>query len=59
MTEGMLTKQLNYMEYFSDLPDENGRVEILNIHTAKMRANGKLSKEVDIYTLARKTHNLN
>lgn len=34
------------------LPDENGRVQILNIHTKKMVENGILSPDVDIKKLA-------
>lgn len=39
------------------LPDEHGRVQILNIHTAKMREQGKLDQDVDINELAAKTKN--
>jgi len=39
------------------LPKENGRVQILNIHTRKMKANGKLSSDVDIAELASITKN--
>jgi vesicle-fusing ATPase len=39
------------------LPKEEGRVQILNIHTAKMRSNGKLGKDVDIEELAKITKN--
>jgi vesicle-fusing ATPase len=39
------------------LPDENGRVQILNIHTSKMRKAGYLSPSVDIQDLAQKTKN--
>jgi vesicle-fusing ATPase len=39
------------------LPKEEGRVQILNIHTAKMRSNGKLGKDVDIDELAKITKN--
>lgn len=34
------------------LPDENGRLHILNIHTTKMREYGKLDKNVDLAELA-------
>ena len=39
------------------LPDENGRVQILGIHTAKMRASGALDSDVDILELAALTKN--
>lgn len=39
------------------LPDEKGRVQILNIHTAKMRNFGKLSADVDIPEIAHETKN--
>ena len=39
------------------LPKENGRVQILGIHTRKMVENGKLSKDVDIKELAAITKN--
>ena len=39
------------------LPKEQGRAAILNIHTQKMKANGKLSKDVDISELAKLTKN--
>ncbi|KAI0371595.1 AAA-domain-containing protein [Pilatotrama ljubarskyi] len=39
------------------LPDEKGRVQILNIHTAKMRQNGVMDSDVDIYELAALTKN--
>jgi len=39
------------------LPDEAGRVEILNIHTKNMRAKGYLDKNVSIPTIAAKTKN--
>ena len=39
------------------LPKESGRVQILNIHTSKMKANGKLSPDVDIAELAKLTKN--
>lgn len=39
------------------LPDEDGRVEILNIHTADMRKNNLLDPSVDIPELARRTKN--
>ena len=39
------------------LPDEKGRVQILNIHTKVMRENGRLGKDVDIFHLAAQTKN--
>jgi len=39
------------------LPKEAGRIQILNIHTQKMKANGKLSGDVDINELAKLTKN--
>jgi len=39
------------------LPDEHGRVQILNIHTAQIKENGKLGEDVDILELAQKTKN--
>ena len=37
---------------YSGLPDENGRLHILNIHTSKMREYGKIDKNVDLAELA-------
>lgn len=39
------------------LPDEKGRVQILNIHTAKMRSNNNLDPDVSLEDLARRTKN--
>ena len=39
------------------LPDENGRNQILKIHTAKMREMGKLDHDVDLAELAQLTKN--
>uniref|UniRef100_UPI00398EE843 vesicle-fusing ATPase isoform X1 n=1 Tax=Pristiophorus japonicus TaxID=55135 RepID=UPI00398EE843 len=39
------------------LPDEKGRVQILNIHTARMREHNLLSDDVDILELAQETKN--
>lgn len=39
------------------LPKELGRVQILQIHTTKMRTNGKMSKDVDIKEFAAVTKN--
>ncbi|MCJ1390373.1 transport between ER and Golgi ATPase protein [Xylographa bjoerkii] len=39
------------------LPDEDGRVQILNIHTAQMRKHGNLDPDVNIAELAHLTKN--
>merc|ERR1712142_1452799 len=39
------------------LPQESGRVQILNIHTKTMRTNGKLAADVDLAELAALTKN--
>ncbi|KAK2820690.1 hypothetical protein Q5P01_023649 [Channa striata] len=39
------------------LPDEKGRIQILNIHTARMRQNDLLATDVDINELAVETKN--
>ncbi|XP_073345931.1 vesicle-fusing ATPase-like [Pagrus major] len=39
------------------LPDEKGRIQILNIHTAKMRQHDLLSADVDVKELAVETKN--
>jgi vesicle-fusing ATPase len=39
------------------LPDEAGRVQILNIHTAKMRKNGVMDSDVDLMELGALTKN--
>jgi len=39
------------------LPDEAGRLQILNIHTNKMRTNGVMADDVDIAELAAVTKN--
>ncbi|OCB85381.1 AAA-domain-containing protein [Sanghuangporus baumii] len=39
------------------LPDENGRLQILNIHTAKMRTNRVMESDVDLRELANLTKN--
>lgn len=40
-----------------NLPDERGRLQILNIHTAKMRQNNKMERNVDLRELAASTKN--
>lgn len=39
------------------LPDENGRIQILRIHTAKMRQNDVIDDDVNLEELARRTKN--
>lgn len=39
------------------LPDEHGRVQILKIHTSKMRENNVMDSDVDLTELARSTKN--
>jgi vesicle-fusing ATPase len=39
------------------LPDENGRFQILGIHTSKMRKNGVMDEDVDLLELAALTKN--
>lgn len=39
------------------LPDEHGRLQILNIHTSKMRANNVMDDDVDLAELAANTKN--
>jgi vesicle-fusing ATPase len=39
------------------LPDEHGRLQILNIHTTKMKLNNVLGADVDIKELAAVTKN--
>lgn len=39
------------------LPDENGRYQILTIHTNQMRTNGVLDDDVDLFELASLTKN--
>lgn len=39
------------------LPDEKGRLQILNIHTMKMRTNGIMDHDVDLLELAQQTKN--
>ncbi len=42
---------------YSGLPDENGRLEILRIHTAQMVKFNKLAADVDLEDLAKRTRN--
>lgn len=39
------------------LPDEHGRLQILNIHTSKMRSNGIMDSDVSLEELAAQTKN--
>ncbi|KAL0950212.1 hypothetical protein HGRIS_010202 [Hohenbuehelia grisea] len=39
------------------LPDEHGRLQILNIHTGQMRRNGVMDDDVDLHELAAATKN--
>ena len=41
----------------SGLPDQDGRLHILQIHTTKMRENDKLSDDVDLKELSELTKN--
>ncbi|CAH8615870.1 unnamed protein product [Schistosoma guineensis] len=45
------------MQMEISLPDEDGRLQILNIHTSKMQQAGKLARDVDLKELAAKTKN--
>jgi vesicle-fusing ATPase len=40
-----------------NLPDEKGRVQILKIHTSKMRVNNSIEDDVDVLELAQLTKN--
>ena len=39
------------------LPDERGRLQILQIHTSRMSENSFLAKDVDLYELSQRTRN--
>jgi vesicle-fusing ATPase len=39
------------------LPDEHGRLQILTIHTSKMRNNGVMDRDVDLAELSQLTKN--
>ncbi|THD25030.1 Vesicle-fusing ATPase [Fasciola hepatica] len=45
------------MQMEISLPDEDGRLQILEIHTAKMRQAGKIAGDVNLKELAAKTKN--
>ncbi|TPP66146.1 Vesicle-fusing ATPase [Fasciola gigantica] len=45
------------MQMEISLPDEDGRLQILEIHTAKMRQAGKIASDVNLKELAAKTKN--
>ena len=42
---------------YSGLPDEKGRIQILDIYLAKMKENKKLEADVDVKELASLTKN--
>ncbi len=46
-----------YCWSFVGLPDEHGRLQILDIHTATMKENDKMDADVDIVELAAITKN--
>ncbi|KAL5969499.1 Vesicle-fusing ATPase 1 [Taenia solium] len=48
---------INCMQLEISLPDEEGRLQILKIHTAKMAASKKLSTDVNLKELAARTKN--
>ena len=48
---------LEFLVFFSGLPDEPGRLQILGIHTTVMRENDKLATDVDLTELATLTKN--
>lgn len=50
-------EQMVMSDFYTGLPDENGRLQILNIHTEKLRENEKLAPDVSIDELATVTKN--
>lgn len=52
-----MTYDPQFILFFPGLPDEKGRVQILNIHTIKMRNFNLLAADVDIKELAAETKN--
>jgi|SRR6218665_1870546 len=50
-------EQMVMSDFCTGLPDENGRLQILNIHTEKLRENEKLAPDVSIDELATVTKN--
>ena len=46
-----------YLYWDPGLPDEQGRVQILEIHTARMREHQLLDPDVDLEELAKETKN--
>jgi len=65
-SSGLLVKPIfkSYKNYSSawycrctGLPDENGRAQILRIHTARIKDNSKLAQDVNIADLAAETKN--
>ncbi|XP_066593238.1 vesicle-fusing ATPase 2-like [Prorops nasuta] len=55
--EALLRPGILEVQMEINLPDENGRLQILQIHTATMRENDNLSSDVDLRELAEKTKN--
>lgn len=53
----MIRQLIFFSSYFIGLPDENGRLQIINIHTARMREFNKMADDVDLAELAQKTKN--
>lgn len=43
--------------YVAGLPDEKGRLQILNIHTSMMRKNKKMANDVDLVELSQLSKN--
>lgn len=55
---GFAAEILSVLKFiFKGLPDEDGRVQILHIHTSKMRENNVLSSDIDFRELAQQTKN--
>ena len=48
---------MTQFDLFKGLPDENGRLQILEIHTTKLQAAKKLAADVDLKYLATETKN--
>lgn len=48
---------INIVVILAGLPDENGRAQILRIHTARMHDNGKLASDFNVAELAATTKN--
>lgn len=52
-----MIRELLLLLFFLGLPDEKGRLQIINIHTARMREFDKMAEDVDLAELAQKTKN--